>query len=90
MTGNSELFVNVGPPGARSPLVNVYVTGDSVTFYYPEFLLLVNGFDDNANGWTDEGLDGIDNNGDGQVDELRAKWETEIWTGAPLTLPTST
>jgi prepilin-type N-terminal cleavage/methylation domain-containing protein len=84
-TGNSELFVNVGPPGTRSPLINVYVNGDSVTFYYPEFLLLVNGIDDNANGWTDEGWDGIDNNGDGNVDEL-GEWETEFWTGAALTL----
>ena len=78
--GNSELFVNVGPPGTRSPLARF----NGVIVYHPEFLLLVNGVDDNANGWTDEGWDGIDNNGDGQVDEL-AEWETEIWTGASLT-----
>jgi prepilin-type N-terminal cleavage/methylation domain-containing protein len=79
-TGNSELFINVGLPGTQSPLVRF----NGVNLYYPEFLLLVNGIDDNANGWTDEGWDGIDNNGDGQVDEL-AEWETEIWTGASLT-----
>ena len=34
--------------------------------------------DDNSNGWTDEGWDGLDNNGNGQVDEL-AEWEAELW-----------
>jgi hypothetical protein len=38
----------------------------------------VNGRDDNNNGWTDEGWDGLDNNGNGQVDEL-AEWEAELW-----------
>ncbi len=84
--GNSELFVNVGPPGTRSPLIRLYANGDSVVIYYPEFLLLSNGVDDNANGWIDEGWDGIDNNGNGQVDEV-AEWEMEIWTGASLTQP---
>jgi prepilin-type N-terminal cleavage/methylation domain-containing protein len=79
-TGNSELFVNVGPPGTQSPLARF----NGVNIYYPDFLLLVNGIDDNANGWIDEGWDGVDNNGDGKVDEL-AEWETEIWTGASLT-----
>ena len=77
-TGNSEMFVNVGPPGPlnrqTSPLIRVY----NGTLYYPEFLLLVNGQDDNNNGWVDEGWDGFDNNGDGNIDEL-AEWETELW-----------
>ena len=38
--------------------------------------------DDNGNGWIDEGWDGVDNNGDGQVDEL-AEWESELWTVRP-------
>ena len=83
-TGNSELFINVGPPGTRSPLARLYANGDQSIVYYPEFLLLVNGADDNANGWTDEGWDGVDNNGDGNIDEL-AEWESELWTGAALT-----
>lgn len=55
--GNAEMFVNVGPPGTtlltrqiqgpKGPLVST-----------PDFLLLVNGRDDNGNGWTDEGLAG--------------------------------
>ena len=56
--GNSELFVNVGPPGSPSPL-GVLQSGVPVQ---PEFLFLVNGIDDNKNGWVDEGYDGVDNN----------------------------
>ena len=82
--GNSELFVNVGPPGTRSPLAALYANGDQFVVYYPEFLLLVNGADDNANGWIDEGWDGVDNNADGNIDEL-AEWEWENWRGAPVT-----
>jgi hypothetical protein len=52
----------------------------------PEFLFLVNGLDDNNNGWIDEGFDGVDNNlalevANGSlhlVDEL-AEWENESW-----------
>lgn len=83
-TGNSELFVNVGPPGTKSPLARLYNNGDQTIVYYPEFLLLVNGVDDNANGWVDEGWDGVDNNGNGKTDEL-AEWESELWTGAANT-----
>jgi hypothetical protein len=54
--------------------------GKPPIIYRPEFLLLVNGQDDNSNGWIDEGWDGVDNNGDGNIDEL-AEWETERWTG---------
>lgn len=57
--GNSEMFVNVGMglgPGSPGPLG-------------VDYLLLVNGRDDNANGFADEGWDGLDNNSDGLVDE---------------------
>jgi hypothetical protein len=74
--GNSELFVNVGPPGTQSPLARLFLNGDQAIVYYPDFLFLVNGQDDNHNGWIDDGWDGVDNNGDGQVDEL-AEWELE-------------
>ncbi len=55
-SGNPELFINVGQPGSQSPLKALYANGDQSIVYYPEFLLLVNGADDNANGWIDEGL----------------------------------
>jgi prepilin-type N-terminal cleavage/methylation domain-containing protein len=71
--GNSELFVNVGAPGTQSP----FQRGN----FFPDFLLLVNGRDDNNNGWIDEGFDGVDNNGNGVTDEL-AEWEAEAWHGA--------
>jgi hypothetical protein len=79
--GNPELFVNVGWPGTQSPLRALYDLGNQAIVYNPEFLLLVNGVDDNKNGLIDEGWDGIDNNVDGNIDEL-AEWEAEVWTGA--------
>jgi prepilin-type N-terminal cleavage/methylation domain-containing protein len=70
---NPELFVNIGPPGTALPTL---VGGMPC-----EYLLLVNGRDDNANGWVDEGFDGVDNNGNGQIDEA-AEWEGERWLGS--------
>lgn len=85
--GNPELFVNVGPSGTRSPWSRILPNGATV---YPEFLLLVNGVDDNGNGWKDEGFDGVDNNAMfEQLNGLPAltddplEWETEKWLGAP-------
>jgi hypothetical protein len=88
--GNSELFVNVGPPGSPSPLLDSQ-SGANVA---PEFLFLVNGLDDNKNGWIDEGYDGVDNNLSAElagnltrlVDDL-AEWEIEAWPGAYNTNP---
>lgn len=71
--GNPEMFVNIGPPGTSLPTLN----GGQPC----EFLLLVNGRDDNGNGWVDEGWDGVDNNGNGKVDEA-AEWEVEQWLGS--------
>lgn len=70
--GNTEQFINIGPPGTPLPTL---VGGNPC-----EFLLLVNGRDDNNNGWIDEGFDGIDNDGNGQTDELQ-EWEQEQWLG---------
>jgi prepilin-type N-terminal cleavage/methylation domain-containing protein len=72
--GNSELFVNVGPPGSKSPLSDF----ESGMIVFPEFLFLVNGRDDSKNGWVDEGFDGVDNNADGVIDDL-AEWKFEDW-----------
>ena len=62
---NAELFVNVGPPGTRSPLARLFFNGNQAIVYYPDFLFLVNGLDDNHNGWTDEGWDGSTTTGMG-------------------------
>ena len=67
----------MGPPGTTSPLQRT-INGIQ---YTPDFLFLVNGQDDNGNGWVDEGWDGVDNNGNSFTDEL-AEWETEVWKGA--------
>ena len=68
--GNSEMFVNIGPPGTALPTLN----GPQPC----EYLLLVNGRDDNKDGWVDSGFDGVDNNGNLIIDEL-AEWELEAW-----------
>ena len=80
---NPELFVNVGDPGTTPPLLRGRTNG---TNYNPEFLFLVNGLDDNRDGYVDNGWDGVDNDGDGIVDQvidsrnLTSEWvETETW-----------
>lgn len=73
LRGNSELFVNVGQPGpiGAFPGLVPMVGGQPV-----EFLMLVNGVDDNRNGMTDEGFDGCDNNGNGLIDLADAlEWQ---------------
>ncbi len=83
---NPELFVNTGAPGTNPPLT---LTIGTVT-YHPEFLFLVNGIDDNNDGYVDNGWDGIDNDGDGLIDQVTdtlttplTEWvETETWQGA--------
>jgi|SRR5271157_1779528 len=84
---NPELFVNVGDPDATPPLLRKSLLG---TPYNPEFLFLVNGLDDNQDGYVDNGWDGVDNDGDGIVDQVTdtltnplTEWiEIETWQGA--------
>ena len=84
---NPELFVNVGAPGTTPPLQRTLANG---TNYNPEFLFLVNGVDDNKDGYVDNGWDGVDNDGDGIVDQITdsnnlSEWvEIETWQGAIL------
>ena len=73
--GNSEGFVNVGLPGTPSPLVRSYARGD----FPAEFLYLANRVDDDRDGLTDEGWNGLDDDLDGLVDEAD-EWEAERWT----------
>jgi len=84
---NPELFVNIGPPGLQSPLNLIQGPPNALTSVFPEFLFLVNGQDDNNNGWIDEGFDGVDNNNNGFIDESVGgpsgfgEWEIETWQG---------
>ena len=85
---NPEGFINIGPPGTALPTL---LSGSP-----SEYLLLVNKRDDGAtcrlgshrasaranvpDGWVDSGWDGVDNNGDGIVDDA-GEWEQEQWLG---------
>jgi prepilin-type N-terminal cleavage/methylation domain-containing protein len=60
-TPNSERVISCSPSSPTVPLAGQ-------PNWKPEFLFLMNGQDDNGNGWVDEGCDGIDNDGDGIVD----------------------
>ena len=83
---NPEGFINIGPPGTALPTL---LSGSP-----SEYLLLVNKRDDGAtqtaiaqgaanvpDGWVDSGWDGVDNNGDGIVDDA-GEWEQERWLGS--------
>ena len=52
---NSERYVNAGPPANTFPGT-------------PQYLFVLNGEDDNQNGFVDEAFDGLDNDGDGIID----------------------
>ena len=90
--GNTELFVNVGPAGTQSPLGDFQGSAANPVTVSPEFLFLVNGLDDNQNGWIDEGYDGVDNNYNAEAanggpyftDDL-FEWEHEAWPPTVLT-----
>jgi prepilin-type N-terminal cleavage/methylation domain-containing protein len=73
---NTEMFVNAGPVGPLSTLPVPTINGQPV-----EYLTLVNGRDDDANGWVDEEFDGVDNDGNGSIDDL-SEWELETWKGS--------
>ncbi len=77
---NADLFVNYGLPPILPSLPYPAPDGTPNTIT-PEYLLLVNGQDDNQDGYIDNGWDGVDNNGNGLIDEP-AEWvETETWLG---------
>ncbi|MGE3821210.1 MAG: prepilin-type N-terminal cleavage/methylation domain-containing protein [Isosphaeraceae bacterium] len=60
---NPEKYVNIGPPGTPAVLSDTYFNGDETTVpVRPEFLFLVNGVDDNHDGYVDQGVDGVNQN----------------------------
>lgn len=85
---NPELFVNdapVGsPPGTPSQLVRTYSNGTTSATANVEYLFLVNGQDDDSDGFVDNGWDGVDNNLDPLhlIDEPAEWTETEKWLGS--------
>jgi prepilin-type N-terminal cleavage/methylation domain-containing protein len=81
-TFNPELFVNDGTPGTTPTLAIAYGPGSTPIVRNPEYLFLVNGLDDDANGYVDDGFDGVDKNANQVADDI-AEWsEPETWVGA--------
>lgn len=86
---NPEGFINDGLPGATSSLNVTYAvpgTPPSTTTVAPEYLFLVNGYDDNRDGFVDHEVDGIDNNLQNGVDDITEWTEIETWFGAEAPL----
>lgn len=93
--GNPEMFVNDGPPG-NTPLFGRFYTDNfgnqNPNAPFPvEYLLVVNGQDDDSDGFIDNGWDGFDNNYTGTFDEAVTQYngnpvtewtEVEQWLGA--------
>jgi len=80
-TINPENFVNDGVPGTTT-LQDTYTTTSATVTVTPEYLFLVNGVDDNNNGFVDEGFDAVDNDLLNGVDDI-LEWngERETWLG---------
>jgi prepilin-type N-terminal cleavage/methylation domain-containing protein len=79
-TQNAEGYINYGNSGPPTP-DNISVIAP------PEFLLLVNGVDDDADGFVDYGFDGVDNNNNGLIDiydPTELVVEAEKWLGAQV------
>ena len=76
---NADGFVNYDPAGTPFPI--------GTTGAYLDFLQLVNGRDDDGDGFVDNGFDGVNQNlnfdaaGNPIIDEL-AEWEVEKWLGS--------
>ena len=52
-----------------------------------DFLFLVNGTDDNADGYVDNGWDGVDNDGQNGIDDIGEWTEREAWITTPSQSP---
>ena len=79
---NPELFVNDGPAGTSPQLSRSYNGSPAIPV---EYLFLVNGLDDDNDGYVDNGWDGVDNNLNGYIDYNNdpAEWtEVEKWAGS--------
>lgn len=79
--GNSECFVNIGPPGqALNPTLRKLWVLDRGSGPI-EWLCLTNQIDDNKDGIIDSGWNGLDDNLNTLIDEP-AEWEREVYLGA--------
>lgn len=84
---NPESFVNDGLPGTTGSFSDNYgpslVTGNLITVQ-PEYLFLVNGVDDDHDGFTDPGVDGVNESVQLSLyPDFITDWiEPETWLGA--------
>ena len=88
--GNVDMLVNDGQAAGTPPhLQRTYVlpNGGSQTFNV-EYLFLVNGLDDNLDGYVDNLWNGVDENANGYIDEGLLEFvEVEAWQGSLGNLP---
>jgi prepilin-type N-terminal cleavage/methylation domain-containing protein len=68
MTVGPAFLDNTGQPLANGQQNSERFINFGLGYTGVEYLNLVNGVDDDGDGWVDEGFDGIDNDGDGIVD----------------------
>ncbi len=92
--GNPELFVNIGFPGSEVTNYVLNRTYPDGKTYQVDYLLLVNGKDDNNNGYVDDGWDGVDNNLPYEIaynlphlTDEPIEWENETWIGSLVNPP---
>lgn len=68
------------PEGFVNAASSVLTLNDArVGNYYPEVLFVVNGKDDDEDGYIDNGFDGVDNDLDGVVDDVKEWSELDKW-----------
>ena len=82
---NPELFVNDGAAGKAPELVRHYNIGGTPPAFQAfnvEYLFLVNGQDDDHNGFIDNEWDGVDNDGVNGIDDTGEWTEPETWSGS--------
>jgi prepilin-type N-terminal cleavage/methylation domain-containing protein len=71
---NPERFVNGGPPGENGVYASATEAGSEVLF-------VVNGEDDDRDGFIDEGFDGVDQDVPPNGVDNPGEWEAETWLG---------
>lgn len=82
-------YTIAGPTDPANPTSEGFVTPTQVLDRKDgrgplDYLYLVNGLDDDKDGFVDNGWDGVDNNGNGVIDET-AEWEVEKWRQPTVT-----
>jgi hypothetical protein len=88
ITPAGPLYTVIGPIDPANPTADQYVVPVQILDRQDgkgplDYLWLVNGQDDDRNGFIDDGWDGVDNDNDKAIDEAD-EWEAERWLGPPV------